>query len=128
MSPFRKRWNDEIPDINEIISDFGEFTGIHPLANEFPMREGDDFWNLVESVHITGLLHRIRRESETGLLIDGRTRLLACWITGTLFEVEDIPSNRVLDVVVADNLLCKQLKASQCAAIAQKLTGGTIEV
>ena len=117
-----------IPKINEIISDFPEFTGIHPIANVFPMQQPDDFWELVENIKVTGLLHKIRREKETGLLIDGRNRLLACSITGTLFEVEDIPSNRVLDVVVADNLLCKQLKASQCAAIAQKLTGGTIEV
>jgi protein gp37 len=110
-----------IPKINEIISDFPEFSGIHPIANVFPMQQPDDFWELVENIKVTGLLHKIRREKETGLLIDGRNRLLACSITGTLFEVEDIPSNRVLDVVVADNLLTKKFDASVRAMVALNL-------
>jgi protein gp37 len=110
-----------IPKINEIISDFPEFTGIHPIANVFPMQQPEDFWELVENIKITGLLHKIRREKETGLLIDGRNRLLACSITGTLFEVEDVPSNRVLDVVVADNLLTKKFDASVRAMVALNL-------
>jgi protein gp37 len=110
-----------IPQITEIISDFPEFTGIHPIANVFPMQQPDDFWELVENIKITGLLHKIRREKETGLLIDGRNRLLACSITGTLFEVEDIPSNRVLDVVVADNLLTKKFDASVRSMVARNL-------
>jgi len=110
-----------IPKINEIISDFPEFTGIHPIANVFPMQQPEDFWELVENIKVTGLLHKIRREKETGLLIDGRNRLLACSITGTLFEVEDIPSNRVLDVVVADNLLSKKFDAGVRAMVALNL-------
>jgi protein gp37 len=110
-----------IPNITDVISDFPEFSGIHPIANVFPMQQSDDFWELVENIRVTGLLHKIRREKETGLLIDGRNRLLACSITGTLFEVEDIPSNRVLDVVVADNLLSKKFDASQRAMVAQGL-------
>jgi protein gp37 len=107
-----------IPNINEIISDFPEFSGIHPIANVFPMQQPEDFWELVENIRNTGLLHKIRREKETGLLIDGRNRLLACSLTGTLFEVEDVPTNRVLDVVVADNLLSKKFDASQRAMVA----------
>jgi len=107
-----------IPNITDILSDYPEFTGIHPIANVFPMQQPDDFWELVENIRVTGLLHKIRREKETGLLIDGRNRLLACSITGTLFEVEDIPSNRVLDVVVADNLLSKKFDAGQRAIVA----------
>jgi hypothetical protein len=49
------------------------------------------------------------------------SRLLACSITGTLFEVEDIPSNRVLDVVVADNLLTKKFDAGVRAMVGERL-------
>ena len=110
-----------IPDIQEILSDFPEFEGIHPIANVFPMQQPEDFWELVENINGVGLLHPIRREKETGLLIDGRNRLLACSITGTLFEVEDIPSNRVLEVVVADNLMSKKFDAGVRAMVAQGL-------
>jgi protein gp37 len=111
-----------IPTIQDVIADFPEFSGIHPIANVFPMQQPEDFWELVENVRSTGLLHSIRREKETGLLIDGRNRLLACSITGTLFEVEDIPADRVLDVVVADNLLSKKFDASQRAIVAADLS------
>lgn len=110
-----------IPDIQDILSDFPEFEGIHPIANIFPMQQPDDFWELVENINRVGLLHPIRREKETGLLIDGRNRLLACSITGTLFEVEDIPSNRVLEVVVADNLMSKKFDAGVRAMVANGL-------
>ena len=110
-----------IPNINDILSDFPEFEGIHPIANAFPMQQPEDFWELVENIKTTGLIHPIRRELGTNLLIDGRNRLLACSITGTLFEVEDVETKRIYGMVTGDNFHSKQYSASQKGMVAQKL-------
>ena len=113
--------NEPIPDIQEILSDFPEFEGIHPIAAVFPMQEGEDFWRLVENITTYGVAHLIRREIGTNLLVDGRARLIACWLTGTLFEVEDIEPNRIYCLSTVDNLCSKQINPSQRAAIAARL-------
>ena len=110
-----------IPNINDILSDFPEFEGIHPIANAFPMQQPEDFWELVENIKTTGLIHPIRRELGTNLLIDGRNRLLACSITGTLFEVEDVETKRIYGMVTGDNFHSKQYSAGQKGMVAQKL-------
>lgn len=110
-----------IPEIQDIISDFPEFAGIHPIANVFPMQQPEDFWELVENIKAAGLIHPIRREKGTNLLIDGRNRLLACSITGTLFEVEDVEPERIFNLVTGDNLHSKKYDASQRSMIAQRL-------
>jgi protein gp37 len=110
-----------IPDINEVISDFPEFAGIHPIANVFPMQQPEDFWELVENIKTTGVIHPLRREKGTNLLIDGRNRLLACSITGTLFEVDDIEPHRIYGLVTGDNFHSKKYDASQKSEIARRL-------
>ncbi|MGA0207495.1 MAG: DUF5131 family protein [Ilumatobacteraceae bacterium] len=110
-----------IPLIGDILPDFPEFEGIHPIADVFPMQEPEDFWELVENIKRTGLIHPIRREKGTNLLIDGRNRLLACSITGTLFEVEDVEPDRVVNLVVGDNFHSKKYDAGQKAMISVKL-------
>lgn len=110
-----------IPKIEDVISDFPEFSGIHPIANAFPMQLPEDFWELVENIKVTGVIHPIRREKGTNLLIDGRNRLIACAITGTLFEVEDIEPNRIYNLVTGDNFHSKKYDASQKAVIAARL-------
>ena len=111
----------KIPDINKVISDFPEFAGIHPIANVFPMQQPEDFWELVENIKTTGVIHPLRREKGTNLLIDGRNRLIACAITGTLFEVDDIEPHRIYGLVKGDNFHSKKYDASQKAVIGRRL-------
>jgi len=110
-----------LPNINEVIADYPEFTGIHPIANVFPMKPDDEFWELVEHIRLVGVADKLLREKETGLLIDGRNRLMAVSITHSLFEIEDIPSDAVIAYVTAKNLHAKKFNASQRAMIAERL-------
>jgi len=113
--------NMQIPDINKVILDYPEFTGVHPIANAFPMKPEDEFWELVEHIKKIGVAEKLLREKETGLLIDGRNRLLAVSFTQSLFEVEDVDSEFVLGYVTAKNLHAKKFDASQRAVIAARL-------
>jgi|LakMenEpi03Aug12_release.lakeMendotaPanAssembly.Ray.scaffolds.fasta_scaffold56827_3 protein gp37 len=110
-----------IPNIEEVILDYPEFTGIHPIANAFPMKPDDEFWELVEHIGTIGVAEKLMREKGTGLLIDGRNRLLAVSITQSLFEIEDIEPDLVLAFVTAKNLHAKKFDAGQRAIIAARL-------
>jgi protein gp37 len=110
-----------IPNIEEVILDYPEFTGIHPIANAFPMKPDDEFWELVDHIGTVGVAEKLMREKGTGLLIDGRNRLLAVSITQSLFEIEDVEPDLVLAFVTAKNLHAKKFSASQRAIIAARL-------
>jgi protein gp37 len=110
-----------IPNIEEVILDYPEFTGIHPIANAFPMKPDDEFWELVDHIGTVGVAEKLMREKGTGLMIDGRNRLLAVSITQSLFEVEDVEPDLVLAFVTAKNLHAKKFDASQRGMIAARL-------
>jgi len=110
-----------IPNIEEVILDYPEFTGIHPIANAFPMKPEDEFWELVDHIGTVGVAEKLMREKGTGLLIDGRNRLLAVSITQSLFEIEDVEPDLVLAFVTAKNLHAKKFDANQRAVIANRL-------
>ena len=106
-----------IPKIQDIIQDFPEFEGVHPIADVFPMKPDDEFWELVEHIRANGVASELMREKGTNLLIDGRNRLLAISITQSLFEVVDIDPEYVLAHVTASNLHAKKFDANQKAMI-----------
>jgi protein gp37 len=106
-----------IPKIQDIIQDFPEFDGVHPIADVFPMKPDDEFWELVEHIRANGVASELMREKGTNLLIDGRNRLLAISITQSLFEVVDIEPEYVLAHVTASNLHAKKFDANQKAMI-----------
>ena len=110
-----------IPKIEDVIQDYPEFEGVHPLADVFPMKPDDEFWELVEHIRENGVASELMREKGTNLLIDGRNRLLAISITQSLFEVVDIEPEYVLAHVTASNLHAKKFNSSQKAVIAARL-------
>jgi hypothetical protein len=110
-----------IPDLNEVLKDYPEFTGIHPIATVFPMKPETEFWELVEHIRENGVSEKLLREKGTGLLVDGRNRLLAVSITRSLFEIEDVDSDMILPRIVALNFHAKKFDASQRATIAHEL-------
>jgi protein gp37 len=110
-----------IPILSEIIADYPEFSGIHPIADCFPMKPDAEFWELVENIRKDGVVDPILREKGTNLLIDGRNRLLALSITNSLFRVADVEPGFIMATVVAKNLHGKQHTASQRAMIAENL-------
>lgn len=70
-------WRCEVSDKQEQVSICGYI--IHPAAAVFPLIEGDEFDNLVESIINNGIHHPIviRRGTDADELIDGRNRLRA---------------------------------------------------
>jgi len=110
-----------IPKIEDIIGDYPEFDGVHPIASAFPMKPDDEFWELVDHIQENGVASELMREKGTNLLIDGRNRLLAISITQSLFEVVDIEPEHVLAYVTANNLHAKKFSTDQKAMIAAKL-------
>jgi hypothetical protein len=111
----------EVPSIAEVLRIYTEFSGIHPVCEVFPMKPDDEFWQLVEHIQVNGVVEKILREKSTGLLVDGRNRLLACSITNTLFEIEDVESDYILAAVTAKNQHSKKFTASVASMIAHEL-------
>ncbi len=110
-----------IPKIEDIIGDYPEFAGVHPIANAFPMKPDDEFWEFVDHIREHGVAQELMREKGTNLLIDGRNRLIAVSITQSLFEIVDVEPEHVLAYVTAGNLHAKKFDASQKAVIAARL-------
>ena len=76
-------------DDGEIIAGYR----VHPAAAVFPLIEGDDFDNLVESIIFNGMQHGIvvRRTKDGDLLIDGRNRLRAAEKARQQGHTVDVP-------------------------------------
>ena len=110
-----------IPHIEDILQDYPEFEGVHPLADAFPMKSDDEFWELVEHIRKNGVAYPLLKEKGTNLLVDGRARLLALDITGSLFEVEETEPQYVLAHLTARNLHAKSLTSEESAQVKAKL-------
>lgn len=79
----------KLPDIKSVLEHYPEFDGIHPAANLFPLPSEDDFETLCSDIKATGLKVPLLRLG--GLLLDGRSRLLACYEVRQEIRVEDDP-------------------------------------
>lgn len=115
----------EIPDVLsldllKIISDhYPEFDGVHPACLATPMIDQEGFAKLVESIAGHGLKMALLRTPDR-LLLDGRTRLLACYVVGQEIHVEDDPG--IVDPWETVNMLNmdrKHLTVGQKAMFAQ---------
>jgi hypothetical protein len=86
----------------------------HPLANRFPLIEGDEFDNLVEDIRLNGLREPIVLYD--GKILDGRNRYRAC------IEAKRPPKTRLFDLaaegspeafVISVNLKRRHLSSKQ---------------
>lgn len=82
-------------DVSQIIADhYPEFTGIHPACEAVPMIDNDGFIELVNDISTQGLKNPILRMQD-GMLLDGRTRLLACYVA--MAEIRVTTDNGVVN-------------------------------
>lgn len=97
------------------------FTGeVHPVAELFPLIEGDDFSQLVDSIRATGLEHPLVL-SPDGMLLDGRNRLRACTQAGVAPRFTVYDGDDITDYVVRVNIQRRHLTTGQKAFIATEL-------
>jgi hypothetical protein len=93
----------------------------HPLADIFPLMEGQEFDDLVADIKAHGLIEPIVLFQ--GQILDGRNRYRACEAVGAKYS-----ANHVIDVafdplsfVISRNLKRRHLNESQRAMIAARL-------
>ena len=91
------------------------FSGVHEVANFFPLPTAEDFDRLCHSIAEYGPVTPIKRQQSTRLLIDGRSRLLASFVTGVDPIVEDIEPIDLAGYSVAENMARRHLDPGQRA-------------
>jgi protein gp37 len=67
------------PTINDILVHYPELTGIHPACLAVPAISEEDCSALNEDIEKNGLIEDLL-VTEDGLLVDGRNRLMACYL------------------------------------------------
>jgi N6-adenosine-specific RNA methylase IME4 len=97
----------------------GRMLEFHPLANLFPLLEGEAFADLVEDIKAQGLHEPIVLYEDKAL--DGRNRYRACLAAGVALRFETYVGTDPLGYVVSLNLKRRHLSESQRAAVAAKL-------
>ncbi len=98
------------------------FLGVHPAANLYPLAEGDEFDAICKDIEDNGLLNPLIRDKKTKLLIDGRTRLMACYATTTNIIIEDVDHVDYIKFTMTVNLKRKHWSADQLAIIGDNIT------
>lgn len=92
----------------------------HPLANLFPLIEGEDFDEFCAGIKADGILHD-KIVLLDGLILDGRNRYRACLATGVTMHFETFNANvhgDPLKYVIGKNLHRRHLSESQRAMVA----------
>lgn len=93
----------------------------HPVANIFPLLQGEEFEALKADIRTNGLIEPIWLHPD-GRIIDGRNRYRACNETGTepKFEIWD-GKGSLVGFVLSLNLHRRHLDSSQRAAVAVEI-------
>jgi|SRR5664280_1231558 len=99
----------------------------HPVADCFPLMEGDALYELANSIRQHGLRVPILITPE-GEILDGRNRWVCCKQVHVepRYEVVDVQPAEYMDVVLAHNVHRRHLTASQRAMVAARLGTGNV--
>lgn len=92
----------------------------HPLANLFPLIEGEAFERLVSDLTENGLREKIVLHPD-GTILDGRNRYRACIRAGIDAHFEIFTGNDPVAFVISKNLTRRHLNDDQRRMVAAKL-------
>lgn len=109
-----------LPDMAEVLSNYPEVSSIHPAAELFPLPGDEDFAALVASIRKDGLENDIVLLPNKQLL-DGRSRLLACWDARVEPRFTVYSGTDPYEYSVRQNLSRRHLDVGQKAMIGDKL-------
>jgi hypothetical protein len=94
----------------------------HPIANIFPLLQGDDFEDFRRNIAVNGLLEPIWLHPDDNSIVDGRNRFRACQELGIKPKVRYWDGvGSLVDFVMSLNLHRRHLTSSQRAALAVEI-------
>ena len=111
----------KIPNPEESVKALG-IKGIHEYANILPLVDQQEFQELCDSIAEKGLEKELTLNHE-GLLLDGRHRAMACYVTGKKIKYikrDESQKDDDLDYVRRTNVNRRQLTKSQKAMVMMK--------
>ena len=91
----------------------------HPLANLFPLIDGDEFQSLVDDIRAHGVLEPVILHD--GMILDGRNRYRASKAAGVDCPLRTFDGSDPVAFVISLNLKRRHLSESQRAMVAAKL-------
>jgi hypothetical protein len=92
----------------------------HPLADMFPLLQGEEFAALVEDIRAKGQREDIVLHPD-GSVLDGRNRLMACQAAGVEPRFRTYDGDDALGFVISVNIKRRHLNPSQLGIIAARL-------
>ena len=90
-------------------------TGVHALAQIFPLLKDDELAELAASIKRNGQIAPVTID-RTGVLLDGRNRLKACEIAGVTPKFK-VYNGDPVEFILASNIDRRHLNAGQVALI-----------
>jgi len=93
-----------------------EITGVHPLADLFPMMSDPELRALAEDIKDNGLREPIK-VTKDGVLVEGRNRLKACELVG-IEPATEIVNGDIGSLIVSANIMRRHMTKGQVAILA----------
>ncbi|MDN5931333.1 MAG: ParB N-terminal domain-containing protein, partial [Pseudonocardia sp.] len=98
------------------MTDYGPYS-VHPLADAFPLIEGEEFALLVKDIKNNGLGTPIVLSPDRSTIVDGRNRYRACTEATVDPIFHTLPASysdeQIIDYIVSENLRRRDLNAGQ---------------
>lgn len=106
------------------MTDYGSYK-VHPLADDFPLIDGEEFDKLVADIRENGLTEKITLTHDGSTIVDGRNRYRACDVALRDPSFRKLPESfteeQIDNYIVAENIHRRHLNAGQMAFLALKV-------
>jgi protein gp37 len=110
------------PELADILHHYPEITGIHPAADIFPMMQPDELLSLVANIKAQGLANDVVLTKD-GLLIDGRNRVLGCYLAEQEIRFRRVDPTDPIGWAWSQNGERRNLNSGQKAWVGNRMRG-----